>query len=279
MKGYLLILLAALFSTYTFGQSRQIDSAMNAYDKFILQGAYDSIANMFTLDGILSGEGQQPMVGREPIRTLLRSFQGATVLQYTTTANATSLKKDTAIQSGSYIQIVKLPSGDTLELAGDYTATWLKEHNKLWKISKMYTHNYRNLKEEKWVASLPINSIAKIYGEEMMHEGISAASAKLHLLMQDTGKYYLNETEFNRVGYIFINRNKKEEAVEWFKNYTQLFPSSWNAFDSYGEALLKYDQKELAVKMYKRSVEINPNNENGKKILKGLMGGDTRMKD
>jgi len=37
-----------------------------------------------------------------------------------------------------------------------------------------------------------------------------------------------------------------------------------------GEALLKAGQKEEAIKMYQKSVELNPNNVNGKKILKEI---------
>jgi len=38
----------------------------------------------------------------------------------------------------------------------------------------------------------------------------------------------------------------------------------------YGETLLKTGQKEEAVKMYKKSIDLNPNNANGKKILEEI---------
>ncbi len=60
------------------------------------------------------------------------------------------------------------------------------------------------------------------------------------------------------------------KALEVFKLNVELNTDSWNAYDSYGESLLKNGQKEEAVKMYKKSVELNPNNENGKKILKEI---------
>ena len=50
-----------------------------------------------------------------------------------------------------------------------------------------------------------------------------------------------------------------------------LFPLSWNSYDSYGEILLKTGKKEEAIKMYQKSIELNPNNEGGKKILKELL--------
>ncbi len=43
---------------------------------------------------------------------------------------------------------------------------------------------------------------------------------------------------------------------------------SWNLYDSYGEALLRNGQRQEAIKMYQKSVELNPDNEGAKKILK-----------
>nr|WP_315224929.1 tetratricopeptide repeat protein [uncultured Flavobacterium sp.] len=42
-------------------------------------------------------------------------------------------------------------------------------------------------------------------------------------------------------------------------------------YDSYGEALLQSGRKDDAIKMYQKSVELNPDNVNGKKVLKELL--------
>ena len=67
-----------------------------------------------------------------------------------------------------------------------------------------------------------------------------------------------------------LRQNKKTEAVETFSTATKIFPKSWNAYDSYGEALLLNNQKDEAIRMYKKSLELNPDNENGKKVLKDI---------
>ena len=110
-------------------------------------------------------------------------------------------------------------------------------------------------------------SAARIFGKELIHNGIIAAEAALSILRKDTINYAFNENEFNNLGYDLMNNNKLQEALETFKTNTQLFPQSWNVYDSYGEALLKNSQKEEAVQMYKKSVELNPDNQNGKKVL------------
>ena len=87
--------------------------------------------------------------------------------------------------------------------------------------------------------------------------GILQAVEILNKLKNDTTNYELGEEEFNNLGYDLLRNNKIAEAIETFKINTQIFPDSWNVYDSYGEALLKNGQKEDAIKMYKKSIEDN----------------------
>ncbi|MBV6878998.1 serine hydrolase [Epilithonimonas ginsengisoli] len=75
------------------------------------------------------------------------------------------------------------------------------------------------------------------------------------------------EVELNNWAYRMMANNQQTEASEIFKLNVHLFPNSWNAYDSYGEVLLKTGNKNKAVEMYKKSVELNPKNENGKQML------------
>jgi tetratricopeptide (TPR) repeat protein len=50
----------------------------------------------------------------------------------------------------------------------------------------------------------------------------------------------------------------------------QMFPGSWNAYDSLGEAYMKAGQKQLAIDNFKKSLELNPANDNAKEKLKVL---------
>ncbi|SHK72367.1 serine hydrolase domain-containing protein [Epilithonimonas mollis] len=79
-----------------------------------------------------------------------------------------------------------------------------------------------------------------------------------------------NESELNDWAYRMMANKKEKEALEIFKLNVYLFPNSWNVYDSYGEILLKIGDKNKAIEMYKKSIELNPENENGKKILEKL---------
>ncbi len=85
-----------------------------------------------------------------------------------------------------------------------------------------------------------------------------------------------NEFELNEWAYRLMAKNRLKEALAILQLEVYLFPHSWNAYDSYGEGLLKNGDRNKAVEMYQRSVELNPANENGKKILKELQQASAR---
>ncbi|MBK1896099.1 serine hydrolase [Chryseobacterium paridis] len=78
------------------------------------------------------------------------------------------------------------------------------------------------------------------------------------------------EFELNEWGYRMMSKNELKNASEIFKLNVYLFPNSSNAYDSYGEVLLKLGDKDQSIKMYQKSIELNPDNENGKEVLKKL---------
>jgi len=67
-----------------------------------------------------------------------------------------------------------------------------------------------------------------------------------------------------------MGNNHLPEAIELFKLCVQLFPDWWNSYDSLGDAYAKAGQKQLAIENYKKSLELNPANDNGKEKLKVL---------
>jgi len=67
-----------------------------------------------------------------------------------------------------------------------------------------------------------------------------------------------------------MNEGKLEEALDIFKLNVKLHPDSWNVYDSLGEAYMKSSNKELAIKNYKKSLELNPLNHNAFGMLNRL---------
>lgn len=114
---------------------------------------------------------------------------------------------------------------------------------------------------------LPKRSVAYALADRIEKEGIEAALVYYNEIKDSTG-YYLNEHEMNTTGYEFVQSGRVKEAAAIFKLNIEAFPKSFNVYDSYGEALMALGNKTEAIENYKKSVQLNPGNENGIKILK-----------
>jgi glyoxylase-like metal-dependent hydrolase (beta-lactamase superfamily II) len=93
---------------------------------------------------------------------------------------------------------------------------------------------------------------SSIMAEKLEKEGIDAARAefkKLRTIEKD--KYFFIESGFNDIAYGLLNQKKFTEAIEIFKMNVELFPESWNVYDSLAEAYMLAGNKELASKITK----------------------------
>lgn len=81
--------------------------------------------------------------------------------------------------------------------------------------------------------------------------------------------YNTSESDINKFGYELLKSKKENEALLILNLNTKLYPNGFNTFDSYGECLLLLGKKERGIKAYKKSLELNPNNENARKIING----------
>ena len=79
-----------------------------------------------------------------------------------------------------------------------------------------------------------------------------------------------NEADINTVGYRLLAEKKLDQAIEVFKLNTQLYPESFNTWDSLGEAYAAAGKKADAIENYEKSVKLNPNSESGKAALAKL---------
>jgi len=103
--------------------------------------------------------------------------------------------------------------------------------------------------------------------------GVENAIERYHKMKTQFKKVYrydFSEREINSLGYRLLNAERIEDAIEIFKLNVSEHPESWNTYDSLGEAHMKNGNIELAIKNYNKSLELNPDNENGKQMLKQL---------
>lgn len=117
-----------------------------------------------------------------------------------------------------------------------------------------------------------LGSAADLFGRALLEGGVPAAEKKLKE-MQKRGQDgpVFDEDDFNALGYKLLQENRLDASLYVFEKTTSLFPNSWNAWDSLGEAAAKAGQKEQAIASYRKSLELNPNNKNGKSVLDILL--------
>jgi tetratricopeptide (TPR) repeat protein len=103
----------------------------------------------------------------------------------------------------------------------------------------------------------------------VMGSEFQAGFAKLKAdILRARENYFYTEAEINGVGYFMLQQLKNlDGAFEIFKLNAELHPNSWNANDSLAEAYYEKGEKQKALELYKKSLELNPGNENGKKFI------------
>lgn len=81
---------------------------------------------------------------------------------------------------------------------------------------------------------------------------------------------YLGEWEVNELGYLYLEKAKYKEAIQIFNFNVNKNPYSANAHDSLAEAYYKSGDRQLAGQHYQKSLDLNPNNDNARQMLKKL---------
>jgi CubicO group peptidase (beta-lactamase class C family) len=76
----------------------------------------------------------------------------------------------------------------------------------------------------------------------------------------------------NRLGYLLLREKRVDDAVAVFEANVALYPTDANAYDSLAEGYLSAGRREAAITNYRKSLELDPKNENAARALKRLGG-------
>ena len=84
------------------------------------------------------------------------------------------------------------------------------------------------------------------------------------------------EATLNNLGYDYILADELSDAIKILKLNTIEHPNSFNVFDSLGEAYMLNGDTELSIKNYKKSIELNPENNNAIQMIKKMINNKSK---
>lgn len=117
----------------------------------------------------------------------------------------------------------------------------------------------------------PRKSIAQMILKALEENNVEAAIKKYREMKASQGDLYdFGENELNTLGYQLLGMKRVKDAIEVFKLNIEAYPDAFNPYDSLAEAYMINGDKELAIKNYAKSLELNPKNTNAIEMLKRI---------
>ncbi|WP_052158231.1 serine hydrolase domain-containing protein [Lacinutrix jangbogonensis] len=116
---------------------------------------------------------------------------------------------------------------------------------------------------------LPSIPLAQFMLKTIENEGIDKG-IQFYKNHKDAPEYHVSEQELVVAGYRFLHAENPKAAAKIFKLATEVFPDHDNPFDSYAEALMALGKNDEAISNYKKSLTLNPKNNNAIKMLAKL---------
>jgi tetratricopeptide (TPR) repeat protein len=101
------------------------------------------------------------------------------------------------------------------------------------------------------------DSSSMMFVQTLQSKGIEEAIKLFHEIRKKSPDD-ISEGRINGLGYALLNSNRNKDAIEIFKLNVETFPESANVYDSLAEAYMTNGDNELAIKYYKKTLEMIP---------------------
>lgn len=110
------------------------------------------------------------------------------------------------------------------------------------------------------------NSVARV----IKQKGVEAAVDFYRQMRRRYPVEFLKERDLNSLGYEQLQAQHVREAIALFQLNVEMYPNSFNTYDSLAEAYMVQGDREAAIKNYRKSLALNSGNTNAVRMLKKL---------
>lgn len=121
-----------------------------------------------------------------------------------------------------------------------------------------------------WQQIMGLQTASQELQNALAEGGINGLKERIESIKGEQDKFVFSENDLNGLGYMMLRYNQQEAAILIFKFNVELYPDSWNVYDSLAEAYLKMEQNDKALQNYRKVLSMNPDDTRVADIIKEL---------
>jgi len=261
------------------GQVIETSGGGDAFHRFLSEELMPTLEKKFRLSAfrVLCGHSLAGLFATDNVIHHPEEFSGviATSPSLWWDNERTRRETDARLKRGmpleGYLFVAVGGEGPTLEDPIDSFTRVLQKHPEAgitWTFRKFDGVDHQTMPLKSFVYGLEF-----IFGDWQMpasfnSEGLEAVEAYYRRLsLKYRQPVEIPEQVLNRLGYMELGKGQFDAAIRVFELNAQKYPHSANVYDSLGEAYLKKGDRERAILNYRKSLAINPQNPNARRVL------------
>ena len=165
------------------------------------------------------------------------------------------------------------PPGWTTSVIEQFTPWVTTAHEAGMVVSSDNPHNVMDADPALIISSIRrvvFPSVQNVLEREIRDQGVYSAIARYRQMRMRYPVEYFRERTLNQLGYQQLNARHIQEAIALLKLNVEMYPHAFNTYDSLGEAYMVHGDRFLAIRNYRKSLALNPQNTGAVEKLKQL---------
>jgi len=114
------------------------------------------------------------------------------------------------------------------------------------------------------------NELELFKDEDILGDSLRYNFVVNSLLANDIRLIRMFSNRVSEIANSFMDKENYNAAIQVFKVYAKLSPDSWVAYEALADAYMKNKQNKLAILNYEKSVDLNPDNMDGKQQIERI---------